>query len=222
MEPQKQKYEIKQGGPTLTVASDQMNAILQAYSKQFEPQGGKGPTHEVLQEYLEEHILKNPDTVLLFEGEEFMAMGSIRYFPPHVDFPNDEIVELTTFAVAEPFQGKGLSREVFNELETQALLRAPHDKGVIFTLITATPQMAHMSESKGYQKIVPERFIELSTHSVETPAHRTERADHLRCYHYQPYINETHSSRNLVPVISGQKGIRGRVLRLLGALFTVR
>lgn len=199
-----QDFEVKNGGPELKLSESQIQDLFIAYKDQYVRQQAEGsmPDNEIL-EYLM-NSLHEPETILLFNGDEVVGMIGINYFEENKDYPNDSIVEFKTLIVCHKYRGKKISGEMRKMLRDQTVARCPEGHGVIFTSVTSTKEVIHMLEKDGYTEVPGMEWAEMTNCKV------TE--EYRRKYGYRAFIDKTHSSGSEVNSLTG--GFKSKVNKI--------
>lgn len=202
------KFEIKQGGPELQLEDEPFNSLLESYEEQFVRQLEAGEiTKDQIKMYLSQALKDVGTQVLVYEGN-VVGMGSVHKFRENPDFPNNDIIELNTLVVPKNFRGKGFSEEIIESLQAAALSEAKRNgRGLISTLITANPIVAHQAGKK--------KYTERSLKSWEALTGLKTKPGYMERYGYKPFVNEEHLYRDPRPVNNFRIGIKDRVLSLL-------
>lgn len=211
MEGEKVKYELRHGGPELQLEEEQARLLFEAYKEQFvRQQVETGLTDEAIRGYLQD-VLRQPGTVIFFSEDKVMGMGGIHYFPENSKYPNNAIVELNTLVVTKEFRGKGVSEEILDSLQKEALAVCPQGRGIVFTLITANPIVEHQAGKKGYREKPVSDWLQMTG---VTP--REE--GYFEKFGYKTFVNEEFLYRDPSRVNQVRELVKTRVLALLARL----
>lgn len=205
-------FEVRHGGPDLHLEESQFQAIFASYKEQFvRQQSEDGLTNEEISEYLN-HVLKEPTTVLLFSNDQLAAIGGIAYFQENPDYKGNEITELGTLAVAHDFRGRNLSEEVLKKLMEEALQRKAPNKGMIFSLRTATPAVVRQADKLNYKPMDTDTWIGMS----QTPWKRYS----MDKFDYKAYVNWQHYTPDPLKVTGWRARFGEKVRAALGAFMS--
>lgn len=191
-----QNFDVKHGGPELNLSSSQIDELFVAYKDQFVRQQAQGemPDDEILA-YLKKSLIE-PETIILFSGDEVVGMIGINYYEDNKDFPNDSIVESKTSIVCHKFRGQKIYGELRKMLHDEVLARCPEDRGVIFTSVTSNEKVIHVLERDGYREVPGMEWANMT--GCKVPEEYRQR------YGYRAFIDDSHRSTKQVDAMRDQ------------------